>query len=280
MLLVCLIAFAGCDTFDPSSPIPVYVAVDTFAVTTTPNEGSASNKITEGWFYANNEFLGSYTLPATIPVIAEGETEIVVFPGIRVNGIAAFPDIYPFYERHLATVQSIPADTVPVTPSTTYLATVAFPLIEDFEASNAFVDDLDGDSETALIPDTVDVFEGVKSGRIVLTAEHDFIEVASLPVLGNIPLTGAPVYLEMNYKTNVELGVGLVGQGPGVPPAKQVFVVLRPRDDWNKIYIELTDQIIASGLPGYQVLFVAVHDQLLETSEVFVDNVKLVIFQP
>ena len=264
----------GCEV---SGPVPAYVRVEKFDLTTTPSQGTDSEKITEGWFFADGEFLGAYTLPADIPVIADGLTTIRVNPGIKVNGIISTPDIYDFYERHVVDLDLTPGVTETISPTTQYTDFSVFAFLEDFETSNAFVDDLDGNDQTRV--ETVgpdEAFEGARSGYIRLTEENSLIEVASLPVLTTIPTNGSDVFLELNYKNNVEFALGLTGSAPGLPQTSAVVIVLRPQEDWNKLYLELGPTLLASRLPGYQIFITALHSPVNEESEIYFDNFKLI----
>lgn len=273
------IVTGGCDIINPEDPIPAYLYIEDIEFTVKPGQGTASERISEAWFYANDEFLGAYSLPALIPVLAEGATEVIIFPGVRVNGISMSPDIYPFYTRYTVTVDLQAPQTDTIYPQTEYIDQVQFAFIEDFEVTNIFADDRDGDPVTRIEPSGAMAFEGNRSGRIVLSAEHPTLEVAQLPLLDNLPQDGSRVFLELNYLNSTELGVGLVGHEPGLPVTSNIAVVLRIREDWNKIYIELTDALRASQLSAYQVLFTAFHDPGNDTSEIFLDNIKLVHMQ-
>ena len=269
-----LVVFAACKE---TGSVPAYVYVDKFELSTGPGQGTDSEKITEAWFFVEGNFLGAYTLPAAVPVVAEGQTRVRVSPGIKVNGISSTPDIYDFYERYEVMMDLAPGRVDTLRPLTSYTDFTNFAFLEDFETSNSFIDVIDEDPETVLEPISgPDVFEGQRSGYIRLDSDHPFIEVASIPVLDDIPTNGSDVFLEFNYKTNVQLGVGLVGTANGIPPSGAVILILRPREEWNKMYLELSPSLVASQLQGYQILLSAVHDPSLEVSEVYVDNFKLV----
>ena len=275
-VLFALLLVSGCEV---DGPVASYVWIDSFDLDVSPGQGTESEKITEGWFYANGEFLGAYSLPHEVPVIAEGLTEIQVFPGIKVNGIISTPDIYPFYARYEVDVDLEPERTDTIRPNTNYLSSVKFAYLEDFETGNSFVDDLDGDLETKVEAITgPDVFEGQRSGYIRLTADHPVIEVATLPVLTDIPTNNSPVFLEFNYKNNIQFGVGLVGIDPNLPPTRAVILGLNNSEEWNKMYLELTPSLRASGFPAYQIFITAVYEPGVGTAEIFLDNFKLVQF--
>ena len=61
------------------------------------NQGTNSEKITDAWIYVNGNLEGVYELPATIPLHYEGLKNLVIYPGIKRNGIAADRKKYPFY---------------------------------------------------------------------------------------------------------------------------------------------------------------------------------------
>ena len=143
--------FSGCEV---DGPVASYVWIDSFDLNVSSGQGTASERITEGWFYANGEFLGAYSLPHEVPVIAEGLTEIQVFPGIKVNGIISTPNIYPFFARYEVDVDLEPERTDTIRPETNYLSSVKFAYLEDFETGNSFVDDIDGDLATKVEPIT------------------------------------------------------------------------------------------------------------------------------
>jgi hypothetical protein len=273
MLLALVLGLSGCEV---AGPVPAYVRIEKFDLTTSAGQGTASERITEGWFYADGEFLGAYSLPADVPVIAEGNTEIIVFPGIKVNGIISSPDIYTLYDRYDINLDLKPTQIETISPETKYIDKSRFAFIEDFETSNAFIDDLDGNPETFVgLTDSV-VFEGSRSAVIRLDAENPYIEVASLPVVEGIPTNNSPAFLEFNYKNNVEFGVGLVGVDPTNPGGKVIILGLRAKDEWNKMYLELTPSLFASKLPAYQILLSAFHDSANEVSEIYLDNFKIV----
>ena len=273
-MAACGLMIASCDV---SGTVPAYVYVDKFELTVKQGEGSASERITEGWFFADGEFLGAYTLPATIPVAKEGLTTIRVSPGIKVNGIISTPDMYDFYNRYQLEVDLEPGGVDSIFPVTSYTDFAVFPFLEDFEVSNAFFDDRDGNVNTKLeLISGDDVFEGNRSGYIRLDNENSFIEVASLPVLTNLPTNSSAVFLEFNYKTNAQLGIGLVGSAQGLPGQGVTLIVLREREDWNKLYLELSPTLFASQLEGYQILITAAHTNGDVPTEIFVDNFKIV----
>lgn len=274
-LLALITSVTACDIINPADPVPAYVRIDDIVADPMAGTGTTRHKFTEVWVYLDDNLIGAYSLPALIPLIASGQSDLLFFAGIRVNGIQSAADFYPFLEPFATSATLVPENVTAFDMHTRYRNNVTFALMEDFESSHRFTDDFDEDTDTFLERVTADAFEGNGMGRIVLTEDADFIQVASVPLLPDLPVNGTPVYAELHYKNNVEFSVGLVGHGQGIEPAAVSILVLRPRDEWNKVYVELTPALRASQLDAYQLLFTAAHNDTLTQSEIFLDNIKL-----
>ncbi len=289
---LCLLALGfaveSCDLINPAEPIPAYLHIRPFSFSTNASQGSSSSKITDGWVYVGGDFLGAYTLPATMPVIATGEQEVQVFPGIKDNGIAALPDIYPLYERYIVAVDLSENVEDTIRPVTHYVDNVRFALLEGFENNlHTFSEDLDDNQLTTLETSSQKVFEGSQSGRIFLDQENALFTAGS-DRLNVFPPGGTPVYVEMNYQTEVPLSVGLYGyDNVGVRTFQLINRGANANEEWNKIYFNFTEEMRTlsnSNIAEYQVVLQAVIplDEggfTLEEANIYVDNVKLVMFE-
>src|SRR5438067_12211826 len=98
-----IMLFTSCEIINPSEDIPSYLHVESFSVTTNnETQGSNSSKITDVWVTVDGKALGTYELPATLPVLATGSHDVILSPGILINGIAATRTAYPFYTTYQA----------------------------------------------------------------------------------------------------------------------------------------------------------------------------------
>lgn len=270
-----------CDLVNPEEATPAYLKIEEFTFTTSVAQGSNHQKITEVWVSINGEFLGVYDLPALVPVLAFGPTVVKLEAGIRDNGISSIPEIYPFYDPFTVNVDLAAGQTTNITPSTRYIDGIQFGFIEDFEDSRPriFVEQLTG--ETPLNRTQTDVFEGGYSGHIALTkANNPVVELATGLDFGDLQSAGVFVYLEVTYKSEAPVAWGIVGPGDAILGPEGFFDVgFTPKDDWNKIYFNLSEMIFTSQLDEYKIGLQAF---LLETSpdsaNVFLDNIKLVHF--
>ncbi|MFK8104552.1 MAG: hypothetical protein AB8G15_18655 [Saprospiraceae bacterium] len=260
--------------------IPAYIHLEPFELTTNADEeGSAAEKITEAWLFVDDQSLGAYSLPATVPVLVAGAKAIKVFPGIRQNGVSSEPDIYPFYLEHEEVRTLVGAKVDTIYPKTTYSPTLTFAVMDNFDLGTVFREDFDGSSETAFELVTGDeAFEG-KSGKVTLTRANPLFEVGSDVAYAGFPANFRPVFLELNYKTSVIIEVGLRGYSTIQAPVTRYERGVNAKDTWNKIYFNLTAQVTEMRQEGFlnlQVVFRAFLPVDQEEGTIYLDNIKLV----
>jgi len=271
-----IIGMSACDLINPSDPVPAYIRINEISVDAVSGTGTTNQQFEEVWVYLNGSLAGTYSVPALIPLISPGPADLLIFPGIRVNGVRSVANFYPFFEPVEQTYMLTAGETQVIDMHTRYRSNVAVPFIEDFESSHKFTDDVDDDPDTYIQRITTDVYEGTGSGLITLTDDADFIQVASFPLLSDIPVNGTPVFLELHYKNNVDFSIGLIGHNQGIPPAQATILVLRPQEDWYKVYVDLSPALNASQLQAYQIVLTAIHNTALTESRVYLDNLKVV----
>ncbi len=284
-----VVLLSACDKV--KEPIPGYLNFQPFTLQSTDPSvhGSVSSKITHARISlldpvdSTTQLIGLFELPATVPVLDEGQKTAFIDPVIKANGNSFYLEAYPFYERFYGAVQLIPGEETEVKPTTAYKDGIKFVFIEDFEgASHIFENDQDDNPITTLEASTTDVFEGEKSGKIVLDSAN-FLAVVATNDFYTIDFSKAGrIYLEVNYKTEVPMEFGLlaVDNVSGLVPNFE-FVVLA-KNEWNKIYFDLTDLIrTASPVDKFHIVFRAFIPfqngaPTLDHAEVYLDNIKLI----
>ena len=272
---ITLLSFVACDVINPDEPIPAYIHIKKFNVTSSASQGAPDSKVTDAYLYINNEFIGAYELPKTIPVIASGPTIIDIDPGIKENGIAATPDIYKFFTRYSGNLELQPGEVDTITPSTSYNNLATFALVEDFTLGNLIDFDADDDSLNLPTVTTVGAYEG-RSLKFSVDETNTHAEIATQNRL-LLPTNGGVTFLEMHYKNDALLEVGLIGyEQNSDTPLKFLKITLNPSEEWNKIYINLTDDLIASDLFQYRILFVGDLPVGETEASFYLDNVKVI----
>lgn len=263
----------SCDIINPAEQIPAYLQIDTITFTALPGQGSSSQKITDVWIDANNAAQGVYEIPATFPVLDSGQTSLVISAGILDNGISATHAIYPFYYPDTLTINLEEKKIYPLTPHFTYRSVTKFSFIEDFEAGN-ILSQISGDSNLIRTNETNNVFEGNYSGYIFLDSAHNVYEGRTSN--GYVIPKGSPVYLELNYKCDQAFEVGLYGTATSVGNLSEYKWIINPKENWNKIYLDMTKDVNDLNADLIQVQFRAVFDGANPSSHIYLDNIKLV----
>lgn len=272
----------SCEDFDGDQTIPAYIQLDKFTLTKNSNlaEGSLSHKITDVWVYVDDQLIGAFELPARFPVLKKGKHKITLAPGIKMNGMSGTRVVYPFYKR-IEITDSILVEgkilhldsTVTVT---SYSDNAKFAWKEDFEDGGVSLQKRTG-SDTSIYATSVsgNVFEGFSSGLIYLNETQDFYEIETINKFV-LPKNASPVFLEMNYKTNNPIRIGLLAYYSS-KIVQTPTIVLNPTTEWKKIYINFTPDISDSySALDYKVFFGEYKNSTNTTATILFDNIKLV----
>ncbi|MGB0428209.1 MAG: hypothetical protein ACPGEC_04710 [Flavobacteriales bacterium] len=283
---------------NPEVEVPAYLAVHDISLETKASEGSASEKITDVWVSLGENFYGAYELPCTIPILEEGEFELKLRAGIKLNGINATRSAYSPYQICQATdTQGVELDVIRLTrdsithvnAKTQYKETTNFKSIEGFESAGVqFESRKDVDTSNVQISasllktdEDAEVFEGNYSGYVHLTKEQDYVTILSSEWI-DIPQlsSGKYNYFELDYKTEVMLNVGLWFNDISATQVNEIH--LNPKEEWNKNYIyikperayETTSPVF--GSTQYKVFMVASLPEDMDEAWIYLDNLKLI----
>lgn len=270
---------------DQPEAIPAYLKLEPFIV--NADGGAAWQKITDGWLYVDGEFLGAYTLPATVPVLADGQSEVWVLPGVKKSGIRTSPDIYSFLTRFEKDYTLTPGQTTAVQPITAYdpnTKEVWDPTQSNFEENAAVpLENRDSDAATGFKVTTDGAFSG-KSVLLEVDTAHSVMEIVTEAV--PLPNAGAQqTWLELNYRNDIPFQLVLAGT---TSTSTQEFYnnvyYFNESPEWNKIYFNLTEFVVAMQQDKYRLYFrVALPKDgngkfTKEKGAVRLDNIRLLHF--
>ena len=272
LFLIGIISFS-CSKEDFEAQIPAYISIPSInLITDSSLEGSASSNITDAWVFVNDDLVGVYELPATFPVLKEGDFTVKVFAGIRDNGIAASRTRYLLYDAHKEQVNLVVGDTVEIFANVRYNAGAKFAWLEDFEGtSSSFIYNTASDTVFNIQNDVTK--EGQFSGQIVMEDEMNFFEATSIP-LTSLP-SGGTLYLEMDFMNNENIVVGVY-----LDDEQFAHITLNTSSGWKKIYINLQDAMRNKTNTSEVKIFIGMKEEnetVFKTSrpEAYIDNIKL-----
>ncbi len=279
LLTMCL----SCSLFDTDDVTPTFLHVPSVSLVTEAGQGGTSHDIEDLWVIVDGFQVGLHQIPSTIPVLENinRPSELLFFGGIRRNGTNVDAIEYPFYEPISQTLELVEGETIDLDLKFNYRPGAQFAFVETFDNSNNFSQDEDGDPMTTFSSSMEDPFEGFASGVGRVNEEHPLLEVATSASMTELPRNGSAIYLEMDYRSNLTLNVGLIG-ALGTTAIPNYFLFLKPTgEEWNKIYVELTNEILLSNLDAYKLLFgieYNAEDTGGEEGFLHLDNVKVIHF--
>lgn len=282
-----LFTLSSCDDFEGDQNIPAYLKIDSIALKIeSPSQGSASSKITDAWIYVDEQLIGAFELPATVPLLYTGKHRLTIIPGIRMDGMVQLRAYYPLYNQINREIILAP-DSVTVikgdvfngknTIYTTYKDLVQFAWSENFEDVNLALDttkksNVDFQLTAENDPST---FEGLHSGKITLTLSDSIFEAMTSEAI-SLPRNGSPVFLEMNYRCSNTFTFGIIALGID-QYIQSPILDINPSPNWNKIYINLTPNVSSSDdVLKFKLFWGAMLDSGKEQTEIYFDNMKLV----
>lgn len=264
---------------------PVWLQINEWELQANPDSqyptGVLSHSLTDVAVYVDDQFKGIFEVPVKIPLLdVKGSAKISLFPVIINNGISATKKVFPFTETYYETVTFVENQTVTIDPKTRYYKDVNF-WIEDFEDAAVKIE-TDDNSIAAFAKgsDPVKLKYGNYYGLVQM---NETLNLLKAYTNGKIPLPkGKEVYLEIDYRSTNSLVTGLI-EVSSTNIQDHVNIQMNRQEaasaKWKKIYIDLKELVGATPKAEYyEVSFSAYLDEGQTSTEVIVDNIKLLHF--
>lgn len=266
-LVILVISIFSCTKENDS--VPAYVEINNVNLLTDPNFGESTENISDIWFYVDDILQGVYEIPVQFPILEQGTKNIRIRAGVKANGISSTRIQYPFYSSYIDTIELNEDESINISPEFTYNNAYQA-IIEDFESSGTIIDStLNSEIDFSIITeDQLNYYAYAK----IDTPNINF-EVSTQDLI--LPQQGAPVYLEIDYKCSTEFLVGVyVNYSQNVEKKDLIWVT--SKEDWNKIYINLTQTISESiGAVSFKVFVNMRRMGDSNSEEISFDNVKI-----
>ncbi len=282
-----LLMAGGCRKMQSSQTIPAYIKIDSvFLETYYPVEGSASQEISDVWVYVDDQQMGVFQLPALFPILAEGTHRLEIRPGIKLNGISSTRIPYPFYHPIIyENFNFIPDSVIDLGDiKTEYYTNTKFIWLEDFEGSYISIKESETSDTTieqttpSNSPEAFLSSNSSYSGKIVLTQNNPMFWGYSFDAY-DLPRDGTPVALELNFKTDIPMLVGVLTSLPGDFKWDDL-VYLNKSPEWNKIYVNLAPTTSRyTNAYDFKIYFRAIIGSNDDMAKIYIDNIKLLYRQ-
>jgi hypothetical protein len=277
----------GCDKFEGDQTIPSYLKIDSVGfITNNDVQGTNSQKFVDAWIYVDDNVIGGFEMPFTIPVLSEGKHKLNISPGIILNGISDTRAPYPLVEPIIIDDFNFITDSViPAFGTTTYYGNVEFRWMEDFEdASLAILASANSDTgiyrtSPAGNPDAFLDEYSEYSGISYLDRTRPYVQLVSDDGNGQGFAfdRGDYVFLELNYRTNISMVAGVYVKLTDNTIEERPLLIINPSDHWNKIYINFTPFVYETAdAVNYKIYLEAQLVDLSSNGFIMLDNIKLI----
>lgn len=283
LICSCLVA---CETLDPDEPGPIFLKINSINVETDlETQGTASHNIFDATVYHNGNIVATVPIPARVPVLQDKTDEILIFPGVKQSGTSTNRIIYPFLDPDTLDLEFIPGEVYEFDEITLkYKTSTKFLMLEDFEGDVFGIQPTDDvAADFARTKNSDEVFEGKASLKTVLDAENFVMGLQTFGEWRGTELrAGSPVYLELNYKNDLNLQVGYkFASDDGFESYQPPFLYLTESDEWKKVYIDLTNEVsVLSDNATFKMYFSALFPQDSSGSAtILIDNIKILTFE-
>ena len=265
-----IVILCGCEIINKEESIPAIIKIDTFSL-----DGNHTQNITDAWIYIDDEFQGVYPLPTSFPTLKTGNQTILIEAGIKKNGISSSRVSYPYFSTYSIEAELKPNETATINPNVNYSIS-SFPYVEDFEGVGTILEVVTDSLNHALEPiyDNSNPAFGNKHIKSVISGDQN--EIFECTTADIILPTNKQVYLELDYKCNTTLVIGIYANMTS-QVNKSAVIYLNEKEDWNKTYLSLSEVISSySNAQSFKLFFGMPRDTSLVQNEMYLDNIRIV----
>ena len=281
------ISLFSCNKDDTTNNgVPSYITIDEITIDEayTANITDAwgdledyTTNITDAWVYIDGVNKGVYELPAHFPVLNDGAVEVRIYAGIKDNGIASQRVTYPFYHSYTSTEKLTIDSTIIISPIVALKENVEV-MIDNFDGSSI---NFNYDTCFQKISGGTDDYGDYGSLSFLDSIFVTEINYKDHPLsFDNVPQQGSATYLELDYKSESEFLVGMYINFPNTPTLQKDLLWINLKDDWNKIYVNLTQTVSeAIGAESFSVFIRMQRDNFSEEKTLDFDNIRIVHYK-
>jgi hypothetical protein len=278
LLTIYIFGLSACSFLDSSDDVPMYLDVESVSFSTKPGEGAGSSNITNVSVFSDGFNIGVFPYPGAIPVLdldGDGKISLDIFAGIKNNGQGSNQISYPFYKSIQLNYTYEENKHIPLNLEFEYKDEIQFVYNDDFENSIMF--NYSGQETQTDFVQSDEAIYGNFCGLIETMEGQTIFEEESSFRRNRSEVENSILYLEMDYKNTIPFQVGYIAYA-GNLGIRNYKLVLTPSEEWNKVYIELTQEVNLEDFDQMAILLGSASAN--DIGKVWIDNVKLLRLNP
>lgn len=280
-----LLIFNSCSLFDQEETIPGILIISSVEVIEdNPNfETCFGHKIRNIEVYVNGITQGIYPINAPIPIFEEGSIDVEIFPLVYASGSSQNIEPHLFLQKESFSFDINFGEVIERDIVFEYQPNTVFRLTEFFGLGNQFNIDIDDDEENTLIVVMDDYCQDNQVGQFVLDTATNLAIVTTPSLLEN--LTSDQAYLELDYYSELDMTISFaILQQNSTNLEIQDLYYIKPKLEWNKLYINMTDFIRQSNGIKFQMYLSAslpLADEdgnTVYSGKAYLDNIRILTY--
>lgn len=259
ILLIFAFLFSSCEKVDLTA---TYISVDSTAFTMNVSQFNnehntnydaselasiADQKFPDVWVTVNGASLGTWEIPCKIPILGHDSAKVILYPGIKMNGVSTTRPRYPFvqgyeFQLDLKGGEVLEIESIPLK----YTATTKFEYIENFtrDYNGVFHAAKTNGINFTHIADPENPINRIGEIALVDSIMEFELESSSMNFDNHLPTSA---FLEMDYKCDVENAqfsvAMLIDKSTTSVTTSEPLVIVNASTEWKKIYVNLTQSI-------------------------------------
>jgi hypothetical protein len=282
-LLAALIFLSGCDR--ETEPIPSYIRIDSVSVKTLAGQGNPIHEISALNVYIDEQFIGVYEIPCTLPVLFTGKHKLSIIPSVRINGVVNQHVVHRLLKRADTTIDLMEGKiTAAGNIILQYKDNIEFPWVEDFEDGNSELVRLySAKGDTSYITTEAFSLNGRYEGntrcmKVVIAAADTAktVDMASFKYFGNLPFMGTDIMLEFDIKTPVPVQVAMIRKNSSGKLYLPYVYLFETGGKWKRFYINLIYELYNQPADTeIQLLISPIKTEEIKTEQIIlIDNIR------
>jgi len=239
-------------------------------------QGSNNHGIIDLWITLDNQDLGVWPVDRTVPFLPLNDpAQLTIFPGVRINGDFTSSFNYPFYDALFIDKNFVEGAVDTMTLDFQYNDQTLFSFIEDFEGVTHLLTQDDDDDPDSFVE--VEEQNGSQVAALHVKPGNETLNVSTNIAFSDVIDKGF-VFVEMDYKAETTFVMGLTSIDNNDVEQFQGFIFLTETDGWNKIYLNVSEEVLVQNAKSYRVSFNLTASSTTAEESVYIDNIKLVHF--
>ena len=263
-----------------TGPIPSYLVIDSVGLFVGPEEGSSAHDIAAIEVYADQQFLGNFLLPDRIPILKEGEVQLIINPVVRINGASSQFNTF----RTLASVDTIlrlnASKQTALHPMFHFRSNAQLDWVEDFE-----------DKSSTLVPLSIQKGDTAYMDKEWIRGQESWVykavfedsdttkklDLGSFKSFSGWPKDGTAIFLEFDIRCDIPVQLALKRKSLGTSSYVPYLLISNTDGNWKRFYCNLVYEVSGQSPDAeFQLLFSA--DKLFSESGIrgfAIDNIRL-----